>query len=96
MMVSKSGRLGADICSTPLVRVLLLFLVVSFVGLGFNFCCTYLLHMLLQNPHLSMCGLFTVGQGRQCDLCLKDPAVSNILCKLRHIEVELSPISFGI
>lgn len=44
---------------------------------------------LLQNPHLSMCGLFTVGQGRQCDLWLKDPAVSNILCKLRHIEVDL-------
>lgn len=53
--------------------------------------------MLIQNPHLSMCGLFTVGQGRQCDLNLKDPpAVSNVLCKLRHMEVELPPLSLGM
>ncbi|XP_028771103.1 uncharacterized protein LOC114728373 isoform X2 [Neltuma alba] len=45
-----------------------------------------LLSQCSQNPHLPMRGLFTVGQGRLCDLCLKDPAVSNVLCKLRHIE----------
>ncbi|KAF7818214.1 ATPase family AAA domain-containing protein 1 [Senna tora] len=45
-----------------------------------------LLSQCSQNPHLSMCGLFTVGQGRHCDLCLKDPSVSNVLCKLRRIE----------
>ncbi|RYR52111.1 hypothetical protein Ahy_A06g027032 isoform A [Arachis hypogaea] len=46
-----------------------------------------LLLMVLQNPHLTLCEpLFTVGQGRQCHLWLKDPAVSNVLCKLSHIE----------
>ncbi|KAJ7977549.1 AAA-type ATPase family protein [Quillaja saponaria] len=40
-----------------------------------------------QNPHLPMCGtLVTVGQGRSCNLCLKDQAVSTVLCRLRHIE----------
>ncbi|XP_020981351.1 uncharacterized protein LOC107492402 [Arachis duranensis] len=40
-----------------------------------------------ENPHLTLCEpLFTVGQGRQCHLWLKDPAVSNVLCKLSHIE----------
>lgn len=62
----------------------------------------FLLLMLLQNPHLSMCGSqFTIGQGRQCNLWLNDPAVSNVLCKLRHTEVELTevelpPIFLGI
>jgi hypothetical protein len=31
---------------------------------------------------------FTVGQGRQCNLWLKDPSVSTNLCRLRHIEVN--------
>ncbi|KAJ8749618.1 hypothetical protein K2173_026267 [Erythroxylum novogranatense] len=46
-----------------------------------------LLSQCSQNPHLLMCGtLFTVGQSRQCNLWLNDPAISSILCKLRHIE----------
>ncbi|MED6155223.1 hypothetical protein PIB30_003413 [Stylosanthes scabra] len=40
-----------------------------------------------ENPHLTLCEpLFTVGHGRQCHLWLKDPALSNVLCKLSHIE----------
>ncbi|XWS36187.1 hypothetical protein CRYUN_Cryun20dG0063900 [Craigia yunnanensis] len=40
-----------------------------------------------QNPHLVMCGtLFTVGQSRHCNLCLKDTNVSTVLCKVKHIE----------
>ncbi|XP_073223744.1 uncharacterized protein [Cicer arietinum] len=40
-----------------------------------------------ENPHLSMCEpIYTVGQGRQCNLWLKDPALSHVLCKLSHIE----------
>ncbi|OIW12711.1 hypothetical protein TanjilG_24644 [Lupinus angustifolius] len=40
-----------------------------------------------QNPHLSMSEpIFTVGQGRHCNLWLKDPSVGNVLCKLSHIE----------
>ncbi|OIV95367.1 hypothetical protein TanjilG_14521 [Lupinus angustifolius] len=39
-----------------------------------------------QNPHLHMCNpLFTVG-GRRCNLLLKDPDVSNVLCKLSLVE----------
>ncbi|XP_010259604.1 PREDICTED: uncharacterized protein LOC104598971 isoform X2 [Nelumbo nucifera] len=46
-----------------------------------------LLSQCSQNPHLLMCGSpFTVGQGQQCNLCLRDPSVSTILCKLRHLE----------
>ncbi|KAK8981021.1 hypothetical protein V6N11_059710 [Hibiscus sabdariffa] len=40
-----------------------------------------------QNPHLVMSGTpFTAGQSRQCTLCLKDSNISNILCKVKHIE----------
>ncbi|XP_045830782.1 uncharacterized protein LOC123921896 isoform X4 [Trifolium pratense] len=40
-----------------------------------------------QNPHLSISDpIFTVGQGRQSNLVLKDPTVGNVLCKLSHIE----------
>ncbi|TYH96067.1 hypothetical protein ES332_A12G153200v1 [Gossypium tomentosum] len=46
-----------------------------------------LLSQLSQNPHLVMCGTpFTAGQSRQCNLCLKDSNISNILCKVKHIE----------
>ncbi|KAE9593817.1 putative adenosinetriphosphatase [Lupinus albus] len=39
-----------------------------------------------QNPHLYMCNpLFTVG-GRRCNLLLKDPDISNVLCKLSLVE----------
>lgn len=41
-----------------------------------------------QNPHKLICGFqFTVGHSRQCDLWLKDPSVSKVLCKLLRIEV---------
>ncbi|KAG9444556.1 hypothetical protein H6P81_015896 [Aristolochia fimbriata] len=46
-----------------------------------------LLSQTAQNPHLPLCGsLFTVGQSRSCNLCLRDPSISTILCKLRHTE----------
>ncbi|KAH1227252.1 ATPase family AAA domain-containing protein 1 [Glycine max] len=46
-----------------------------------------LLSQCSQNPHVSMSDLiFTVGQGRNCNLWLKDPTVGNVLCKLSHIE----------
>ncbi|XP_061347252.1 uncharacterized protein LOC133292819 [Gastrolobium bilobum] len=46
-----------------------------------------LLSQCSQNPHLPICDpIFTVGQGRQCNLWLKDPTVGNVLCKLSHIE----------
>jgi hypothetical protein len=51
----------------------------------------FLLFLLVQNPHLSISDpIFTVGQGRQSNLVLKDPTVGNVLCKLSHIEVEFS------
>ncbi|XWS46676.1 hypothetical protein CRYUN_Cryun14cG0088200 [Craigia yunnanensis] len=47
-----------------------------------------------QNPHLVMCGtLFTVGRSRQCNLCLKDPNVSTVLCKVKHIESDVPSIA---
>ncbi|KNA08786.1 hypothetical protein SOVF_159610 isoform B [Spinacia oleracea] len=40
-----------------------------------------------ENPHKLICGFqFTVGHSRQCDLWLKDPSVSKVLCKLLRIE----------
>ncbi|KAK6911583.1 AAA ATPase, AAA+ lid domain [Dillenia turbinata] len=40
-----------------------------------------------QNPHVLICGpLYTIGQSRSCNLCLKDPSVSAVLCKLRHLQ----------
>ncbi|XP_022758008.1 uncharacterized protein LOC111305081 isoform X2 [Durio zibethinus] len=48
-----------------------------------------------QNPHLVLCGtLFTIGQSRQCNLCLKDPNISNVLCKVKHIESDGTSIAF--
>lgn len=53
-----------------------------------------LLSQCSQNPHQSMSGAtFTVGQGRQCNLWLKDPSVSTNLCRLRHIEREGSSVT---
>ncbi|RWW78875.1 hypothetical protein BHE74_00012903 [Ensete ventricosum] len=38
-----------------------------------------------QNPHLFLSGSqFSVGQSRSCNLWLKDPSISKILCRLRH------------
>ncbi|XP_027364490.1 uncharacterized protein LOC113871597 isoform X1 [Abrus precatorius] len=46
-----------------------------------------LLSQCSQHPHLSMSDpIFTVGQGRHCNLWLKDPTVGSVLCKLSHIE----------
>ncbi|XP_021775363.1 uncharacterized protein LOC110739217 isoform X1 [Chenopodium quinoa] len=46
-----------------------------------------------ENPHEFIRGSqFTVGHGRQCDLWLKDPTVSKILCKLQRIERGSSSI----
>ncbi|KOM54409.1 hypothetical protein LR48_Vigan10g030100 [Vigna angularis] len=46
-----------------------------------------LLSQCSQNPHVPISDLsFTVGQGRNCNLWLKDPTVGNMLCKLSHIE----------
>ncbi|KAJ8446970.1 hypothetical protein Cgig2_006598 [Carnegiea gigantea] len=40
-----------------------------------------------ENPHMFLYGSqFTIGQGRQCQLSLRDPSVSKILCKLQRIE----------
>lgn len=35
---------------------------------------------------------YSVGQGRQCDLCIGDPSVSKSLCNLKHIEQEVNLI----
>ncbi|KAL4558852.1 hypothetical protein LXL04_037056 [Taraxacum kok-saghyz] len=49
-----------------------------------------LLSQCSQNPHVVMDRpIFTVGQGRQCDLWLGgDPSISKSLCSLRHIESQ--------
>ncbi|XP_062143427.1 uncharacterized protein LOC133851135 [Alnus glutinosa] len=53
-----------------------------------------LLSQCSQNPHQPMFDTtFTVGQGRQCNLWLKDPSVSTNLCRLRHIEREGSSVT---
>ncbi|XP_058770271.1 uncharacterized protein LOC131643920 isoform X2 [Vicia villosa] len=40
-----------------------------------------------ENPHLPIFEpIYTVGQCRQCNLWIKDPDVSTVLCKLSHIE----------
>ncbi|XP_030543318.1 uncharacterized protein LOC115750242 isoform X2 [Rhodamnia argentea] len=45
-----------------------------------------LLSQCSQNPNLLMRdSLFTVGHGSQCNLCLADPSISSVLCRLRHI-----------
>ncbi|MBA0652897.1 hypothetical protein Goklo_020121 [Gossypium klotzschianum] len=41
-----------------------------------------------------MCGtIFTIGQSRQCNLCLKDPNISTVLCKVKHIESDGNSIA---
>ncbi|KAI3449499.1 hypothetical protein Pfo_006164 [Paulownia fortunei] len=48
-----------------------------------------LLSQCSQNPHVVMHRpTFTVGQGRQCDLWVRDPTVSKSLCNLKHMESE--------
>ncbi|KDP28140.1 hypothetical protein JCGZ_13911 [Jatropha curcas] len=46
-----------------------------------------LLSQCSQYPHKEMRStLFTVGQGRHCDLVINDPSVSTILCRLKQLE----------
>ncbi|KAH6826899.1 AAA-type ATPase family protein [Perilla frutescens var. hirtella] len=41
------------------------------------------------NPHVVLHRpTFTVGQGRQCDLWVRDTTISKSLCKLKHMESE--------
>lgn len=41
--------------------------------------------------------VFTVGQGRQCDLSIGDPSISKTLCNLRCMESEVCSLrEFGI
>ncbi|KAL2535301.1 AAA-type ATPase family protein [Forsythia ovata] len=48
-----------------------------------------LLSQCSQNPHVVMNRpTFTVGQGNQCDLLVRDPLVSKSLCNLKHMESE--------
>ncbi|KAL8094541.1 hypothetical protein AgCh_036175 [Apium graveolens] len=48
-----------------------------------------LLSQCSQNPHVVMHRpVFTVGQGRQCDLSIGDPSISKTLCNLRRMESE--------
>jgi len=57
----------------------------------------FLLFLLVQNPHLSLSDpIFTVGQGRQSNLVLKDPTIGNVLCKLSHIEVKFPLLSLKL
>ncbi|TYH43465.1 hypothetical protein ES332_D11G130600v1 [Gossypium tomentosum] len=53
-----------------------------------------LLSQYSQNPHVVMCGtIFTIGQSHQCNLCLKDPNISTVLCKVKHIESDGNSIA---
>ncbi|XP_060961644.1 uncharacterized protein LOC115698051 [Cannabis sativa] len=53
-----------------------------------------LLSQFSQNPHLSIRDSnFTVGQSLQCNLAIKDPSISNTLCKLRHIQRGTSSVA---
>ncbi|KAG5567716.1 hypothetical protein RHGRI_003047 [Rhododendron griersonianum] len=48
-----------------------------------------LLSQFSQNPHVVMSGpIFTVGQGRQCNLWIRDPSISKSLCNLRPTEQQ--------
>ncbi|PIN11316.1 AAA+-type ATPase [Handroanthus impetiginosus] len=48
-----------------------------------------LLSQCSRNPHVVMRRpTFTVGQGRQCDLWVRDPTVDKSLCILKHMESE--------
>ncbi|XP_020578958.1 uncharacterized protein LOC110023738 [Phalaenopsis equestris] len=48
-----------------------------------------LLSQCYKNPHLPIYDSnFTVGQSRHCNLRLKDPSISTVLCKLKHEEQD--------
>ncbi|XP_075507189.1 uncharacterized protein LOC142543679 isoform X2 [Primulina tabacum] len=44
--------------------------------------CSHIPHVVMERP------TFTVGQGNQCDLLVRDPEVSESLCCLKQIETE--------
>eukprot|EP01018_Ginkgo_biloba_P035638 Gb_15617 [translate_table: standard] len=51
--------------------------------------CVVLLGILQNNPHVNLCGpIFTIGRSKNCNLTVKDPSVSGILCKLKHTESD--------
>ncbi|PON96572.1 Spastin [Trema orientale] len=53
-----------------------------------------LLSQFSQNPHVVIQdSLYTVGQGLQCNLTIKDPLISNTLCRLRHIQRGTSSVA---
>lgn len=55
---------------------------------GHNYICVMISS---QNPHVVLHRpTFTVGQGRQCDLWVRDPTISKSLCKLKRMESEVS------
>ncbi|GLJ47450.1 hypothetical protein SUGI_1001480 [Cryptomeria japonica] len=38
-----------------------------------------------QNPSVELRGAsFSIGRGRHCNICIKDPSISSILCKLKY------------
>ncbi|PKA58437.1 Katanin p60 ATPase-containing subunit A1 [Apostasia shenzhenica] len=52
-----------------------------------------LLSQCSKSPHLSIYDfIFTVGQSRNCNLRLKDPSISTVLCKLKHVEQDGSSV----
>uniref|UniRef100_A0A3B6JH30 AAA+ ATPase domain-containing protein n=1 Tax=Triticum aestivum TaxID=4565 RepID=A0A3B6JH30_WHEAT len=53
-----------------------------------------LLSQCSQSPHLPISvPQFSVGQSKRCNLLLKDQSVSEILCKLRHVEIFQHPLN---
>lgn len=42
-----------------------------------------------QNPNVDLIGtVFTVGRSKTCNLCIKDPSISTVLCKLKYTPRE--------
>ncbi|KAL8513445.1 hypothetical protein ACS0TY_012780 [Phlomoides rotata] len=50
--------------------------------------CPQTSHVVMHRP------IFTVGQGRKCDLFVGDPKVSKLLCSLKHMESEEGSVTF--
>ncbi|XP_010248969.1 PREDICTED: uncharacterized protein LOC104591697 isoform X2 [Nelumbo nucifera] len=47
-----------------------------------------------QNPHVPIYSpLFTIGSSRNCNLSLKDPNISAVLCKIKHTQRDNSVIA---
>ncbi|XP_031475405.1 uncharacterized protein LOC116247374 isoform X2 [Nymphaea colorata] len=40
-----------------------------------------------ENPHVSLCGsVFTIGGTRSCNLSLRDPSISSVVCKIKLLQ----------